>query len=121
MDRIKLAKDFAKETLVEHQRIRDTKLRKSKVGDCKDYEYIVVWIQNELDQDVSVTVKGNYDKTTLGGTTIASAFTVSANSTKTYVVSVIGTNWLPYIWVEYGCSTAPTEGSLSIYLLKRNI
>jgi len=83
-----------------------------------DLRLITVFVDNGLDQDVTIQIKANRVENTSKAVDIGSAFTVSANSTDARSLSVETSGWLPYLFVEVQCSVAPTSGSLSIYRVR---
>jgi hypothetical protein len=79
---------------------------------------VSVFVDNGLDQAVTVQVKANRKKAYAKAVNVGSAFTVSANSTDARTLSPDTCGWLPYIMVEVSCSTAPTTGVLDVYLVR---
>ena len=81
---------------------------------------VTIVIENGLNQDVKVQIKGNYTKSTKGAVNIGDSFVVSAGKTeaRTLVPSVTG--WIPYLFLELQCSTAPTSGTVKAYLVRKS-
>jgi hypothetical protein len=79
---------------------------------------VSVFVDNGLDQAVTVQVKANREKAYAKAVNVGSAFTVSANSADARTLSPDTSGWLPYIMVEVSCSTAPTSGALDVYLVR---
>jgi hypothetical protein len=77
-----------------------------------------VFVDNGLNQAVTVQVKANREASATKGVNVGSAFSVAAGSTDARIVSPETSGWLPYVFVEVSCSTAPTSGSLTIYFVK---
>jgi len=77
-----------------------------------------IYVINTLDQSVSVQIKGNRVQSTSNSSSISTAFSVSANSAdfRTLVASQSGI--LPWIYVELSCASAPSTGSVTVYLIK---
>jgi hypothetical protein len=67
---------------------------------------------NGLDQDVSVQVKSNREKSTTKAANVISAFTVTKNTSEARSLSMETSKWLLWIYVEVSCAVAPTSGSL---------
>ena len=80
--------------------------------------FITIFVDNGLDQAVTVQVKANRVKEYAKAVNVGSAFTVSAGGTDARSLSVETSGWLPYIMVEVSCSTAPTSGALDVYLVR---
>jgi len=98
--------------ILEDLEIRDTSTHRSNIANITDYSHAVIFIHNELDQDVTVQVKGHWKESYEDSVNIDSSFTVSAGSSGYYGISVSKGNWLPYIFIEVSASTAPTTGSI---------
>jgi len=77
-----------------------------------------VFVDNGLNQAVTVQVKANREASATKAVNVGSAFSVAAGSTDARTVSPETSGWLPYVFVEVSCSTAPTSGSLTIYFVK---
>jgi len=90
----------------------------SRMALREELRWITVYVDNGLNQDVTVQVKANREKAYAKAVNIGSAFTVSANSQDARSLSVETSGWLPYIMVEVQCSVAPTSGSLTIYKIR---
>jgi len=84
----------------------------------EELRLISIFIDNGLDQDVTVQVKTNREAVHAKAVNVGSAFTVSANSQDARSLSVETSGWLPYIMVEVQCSVAPTSGALDIYRIR---
>jgi len=87
----------------------------------EELRWITVYVDNELDQDVTVQVKANRVNSYNKSINVGSAFTVSASSQDARSLSVETSGWLPYIMVEVQCSVTPTTGSLTVYRLRSKI
>jgi hypothetical protein len=74
-----------------------------------------LYIVNGLNQDVTIQVKGNRERTLTNAVNIGSAFTVSKGSSDSRTLTPDTSGWLPYITVSLSCSVAPTSGSVTIY------
>jgi len=99
--------------------IRDTALHRSEIIEIGDFDIITIWVNNELDQPVSVQVKGNFTHSYINAVNIGSAFTVSANSVEARNLSIYREVWLPYSFCEIVAAVAPTKGAIHIKYLKR--
>lgn len=79
---------------------------------------VTVFVENGLDQDVTVQVKGNRVSSTTGAVNVGSSFVVPKGSCDARTLTPDTSGWLPYVFVEVSCSTAPTSGALSVYLVR---
>jgi len=79
---------------------------------------VSLFVDNNLDQGVDVLVKANRASSTSDAVTIGTAFTVSATDSDARSLSLETTGKLPYIYVELKCTTAPTSGSVTVWLIK---
>ena len=79
---------------------------------------VTIFVENGLDQDVTVQVKGNRQSSTSGAINVGSSFTVSANSNDARTLTPDTSGWLPYLYVELQCNTAPSSGNITVYLVK---
>ena len=79
---------------------------------------VTIFVENGLDQDVAVQVKGNRAKSTSGAINVGASFTVAKNSNDARTLTPDSSGWLPYIYVELQCSTAPSSGSVTVYLVR---
>ena len=79
---------------------------------------VTIFVENGLDQDVTIQVKGNRVKSTSGAINVGSSFTVAKNSNDARTLTPDTSGWLPYIYVELQCSTAPSSGSVTVYLVR---
>jgi len=81
---------------------------------------ISLFVDNNLNQDVSVQVKTNRVQSTLKAVTTGSAFKVPAAGSDARSLSLETSGWLPWIYVELTCATAPTTGSVTVWLVRKN-
>lgn len=103
----------------EDEEIRDTNAHNSDVVDCIYYNVITVWVENGLDQDVSVQIKGNRVNSTTGAVDIGTAFDVATVDRDAETITDEG--FLPYIFIEVTAAGVPTTGDLNAYLIKKPI
>lgn len=78
---------------------------------------VTIYIINSLDQDVTVQIKGNIEKSTTNAVNVGSSFTVSAGSPDARTLTPDTSGWLPYLYLELTCSTAPSSGSITAYIV----
>jgi hypothetical protein len=79
---------------------------------------VSVFVDNGLNQAVTVQLKANREGAYAKSVNVGSAFTVNAGSQDSRTLTPDSCGWLPYITVEVSCSTAPTSGTLDIYLVR---
>lgn len=84
----------------------------------KELRFISIYIDNGLDQDVTIQIRANREKAYAKSVPVGSPFTVRANSQDARSLSVETSGWLPYIMVELSCSIAPTDGSLTVFRIR---
>jgi hypothetical protein len=77
-----------------------------------------IFVDNGLNQDVTVQVKANREKALAKSVNVGSAFTVSANSTDSRTLTPDTCGYLPYLTVSLVCSVAPTTGSITVYRIR---
>ena len=97
--------------------IRDTQVHESGVGEWPHLQAITVYIENGHDQDLTITIRGNKEKTTMGSVELVSAFTVAAGTSTSYTLTPETTGWLPYIYVTAKTTTAPTTGEINATII----
>jgi len=83
----------------------------------EELRLITIFIDNGLNQDVTIQVVGNWQKVK-DGVNIGSAFTVSATTKDFRSLSVETSGFLPYVYVKAQCVTAPTTGSLTVLRIR---
>ena len=79
---------------------------------------ITVFVDNGLDQPVTVQLRANRVRDYAKSVSIGSAFTVGAGSSDARTLDPNTSGWLPYIMAEVWCSTAPTTGAVDVYLVR---
>jgi hypothetical protein len=79
---------------------------------------VTVYVENGLDQPVSVQILGAVSSTPTNTVAIGTSFTVPAGGADFRTLVPEQTGWLPFITVSLACSTAPTTGSVKVLLVK---
>jgi hypothetical protein len=79
---------------------------------------ISIFVDNGLNQSVTVQLKANREGAYAKSVNVGSAFTVNASGQDSRTLTPDSCGWLPYITVEVSCATAPTSGTLDIYLVR---
>ena len=105
--------------VMEDVEIRDTDPHDSDIADVRNFNIITIFVDNDLNQAVSVQVKGNRVNSITGAVNIGSAFTVAADDTESRTLTPDTSGWLPYIFVTVTASVAPTEDAINVYIIKK--
>jgi len=84
----------------------------------EELKVATVLVDNGLDKDVNVQIQALlsdvYDKPV----DVGSPFTVSALETDARTLTPETSGWLPYVTVKVWCSTSPSSGSLTVWLVR---
>ena len=107
------------ERIMEDVEIRDTDPHDSDISDVQNFDIITIFVDNDLNQDVSVQVKGNRVNSVTGAVNIGSAFTVAADDRESRTLTPDTSGWLPYIFVTVTAPVAPTEDAINVYINKK--
>lgn len=94
--------------------IRDTNAHNGVVINNFDFQLKTIIIENELDQQVTLQCQGSVHADFSNSFNIGSSFNVSA-STTTYQTCDA---YFPYMRLVATCSSAPSSGDLTIYLIQ---
>jgi hypothetical protein len=79
---------------------------------------VTVFISNGLDQPVNVQVVGCRDCGCSDSVDVGSVVIVPAGSKDARTLTPETSGWLPFITVRVWCSTAPTSGAVSVWLVR---
>jgi hypothetical protein len=79
---------------------------------------VTVYVENTLDQPVTVQLLGVSSNNPSTTVPIGSSFTVPPNSADAKTLVPESSGWLPYITVSLACTTAPTTGAVNAYLVR---
>ena len=79
---------------------------------------VSLFIENTLDADIDITIKGNIDQATSGSVAINGTITVPASSNDAVTLVPQNLGWLPYIYVEVTAKSTPSTGAVTIYLVR---
>ena len=95
--------------------IRDTDDHYSSVTDNRGYIPKTIYIENTLDQDIQVCVGGSrYSDFSSGVPTCGGEQTITAGETDYLTI----TDYFPYMKIKVSCTTAPTSGDVSVWVLR---
>ena len=93
--------------------IRDTSVHNSEIANDTTFSIVTLHVSNTLDQDVSIQIKGNILNSREGAIDMSSAFTTLASNYAARTITIQGEGWMPYVYFEATCSTAPTSGNIT--------
>jgi hypothetical protein len=79
---------------------------------------VTVYVENTLDQPVTVQILNAISSSPSMTVPIGPSFTVSPNSADAKTLVPESSGWLPYITVSLSCTTAPTTGAVTVYLVR---
>jgi len=99
--------------------LRDTNTHRSDIISLEDYDIATVYIHNETDQDLTCQIYGCEAPDPHTAVKIGPELTVAAGTTGAYNISVYSEGWLPFSFVAFKASTAPTKGYVHIRYLRR--
>jgi len=107
--------------IFEDEAIRDAVAHNSIIGDSRYFNIITIWVENGLDQNVSVQIKGNRVNSVVGAVDIGAAFNVVTVDREARTMEPTDEGFLPYIFIEVTAAGVPTAGNLNAYLIKKPI
>jgi len=102
------------EKILDALAIRDTSDHNSSVSENRGFVPKTIVIHNSLDEQVSVQLQGDIVEGFSNPMDVGSPFNV-ATTTNDYATL---TDYLPFFRVVCSCGSAPTTGSVTIYLAK---
>lgn len=85
----------------------------SNIVAVTNFSIVTLHVSNTLDQDVSIQMKGNITNQRDGAIDMGTPFTVSSSNYAARTVTIEGDGWMPYLYFEATCSTAPTSGNIT--------
>lgn len=101
--------------------IRDTNAHNSDVVDCINYNVMTIWIENGLDQNISVQVKGNRVNSVTDAVDVGNAFNVATLDREAMTIVPANEGFLPCIFIEVTAAGVPIISNLNAYLIKKLI
>ena len=107
--------------IFEDEEIRDVVAHNSAIGACSYFNVITVWVENGLDQNISVQVLGNRVNSVVGAVDIGDAFVVATVDREARTMEPTDEGFLPFIFIEVTAAGVPTAGDLNAYLIKKPI
>lgn len=116
-----LSTELSEVQVFEDEEIRDANAHNSDVGDCRYFNIITIWVENGLDQNVSVQVKGNMVNSVVGAVDIGAAFDVATVDRESRTIEPVNAGFLPYIFIEVTAAGVPTDGNLNAHLIRKSI
>jgi hypothetical protein len=112
-------KEIVEEEAMIDERIRDTNVHMSRIVELNNFDVVVIFIKNELDQDITVQVKGNIAKTYIDAFNVGDRVIVNKGESRSVAISIYRETWSPYSFCEVVANAVPTNGSVHIKYLKR--
>jgi len=105
--------------IVDGYELRDTREHFSEIADMRLFKIANIWIDNDLDQALTITVYGNREKTYDEAVQIGDPFTVNADDTESRTLTPDTSGWYPYIFIKYKADVKPTKKRLNVWVLKK--
>ena len=93
--------------------IRNTSIHRSEIANDTTFSIVTLHVENTLDQAVTIQIKGNILSSLNGAVDMGSSFTVAPSDFEARTIVVASDGWMPYIYFEASCSTAPTSGNIT--------
>jgi hypothetical protein len=84
----------------------------------KGLKVISIFVDNSLDQSVTIQLKANRANSSTGAVNVGSSFSVAASSTDSRSLTPDTAGWLPYLFATVVCSVAPASGNLTVYAIR---
>ncbi|KKM90015.1 hypothetical protein LCGC14_1242950 [marine sediment metagenome] len=112
------------ETVVDALEIRDTNVHDPSTDAEIDFADVHEWrawtlkVANGLDQDLVLSLYGNFADSTTGADDYADTLTVVAGATGYITFHAARTAWTPWIYPSLQCSVIPTSGSVTAEIVK---
>jgi len=94
--------------------IRDTDTHDSHPSDCRAFKVKTIIVHNGLNEDVTIQVQGDRERGFSHPLDLGASFTVTAGTDDYQTL----TDYWPYLRAQATCSTAPTSGSLDVWVEK---
>ena len=91
---------------------RDIRLLREILKTCS------VKVENDLNQTCTVQIYGNHQGSTEKADTIGASFNVASGGIETRSLEPSTSGWLPFLYLNLKCATAPTSGSITARLVK---
>jgi len=120
-DLITALRKFEEDEIVRELEIRDTATHRSKIGDMRLFNGATLYVINELNQTVTVQLKGNWTRRYDGSVDIGASLDVTTMKAGAKTVHIAKDEWYPFMWCELSCSVAPTSGAVHVRLIKKPI
>lgn len=112
-------RNFDEKQIFTDEEIRDTNTHTSEIIHGGDYNVFTVFVDNQLDEDVTVQIYSNRSYTTTKALNVGLTWIVSATDQEAKTITVDNNGWLPYMFITVVASSTPTSGNLNAYILKR--
>ena len=93
--------------------ISDTQTHFSDIVDDINFGIVTLHVANTLDQTVAVQMKGNIINARAGAIDMGTSFDVLTSNYAARTITTEGDGWMPYVYFEATCTTAPTSGAIT--------
>ena len=78
----------------------------------------VLKVTNGLNQSVTLTLFGNFNRSTVGAVSYTDTLTVAAGASGIIAFHGSRTAWTPWIYPSLACGIAPTRGVVDVEIVK---
>lgn len=112
-------RNFDENQVFTDEEIRDTNTHNSSIVLGGDYDVFTIFIDNQLDQNVTIQIYGNRIPNVTKAVTIGTEWTVNTTDQGAKTINIINNGWLPYIFIKVTAADTPTSGELNAYVLQR--
>ena len=93
--------------------IVNTQTHFSQIVDDINFGIVTLHVASTLDQTVAIQMKGNIMNAKAGAIDMGTPFNVLTSSYAARTITTVGDGWMPYIYFEATCATAPTSGAIT--------
>jgi len=93
--------------------ITNTLTHFSNIVDDIKFGIVTLHVANTLDQDVVIQMRGNILNSREGAIEMGTSFTVLSSNYAARTITTVGDGWMPYVYFEATCATAPTSGNIT--------
>ena len=110
---------FDEKQIFTDEEIRSTDVQTSEIVNAGDYDVFTFYVDNQLDDDVTIQIMGNRVGSATKAVTIGATWVVSTTDQGAKTINVTNNGWLPYLFITVTAAGVPTSGNLNAYLMDR--
>ena len=77
-----------------------------------------VKVENDLNQTCTIQIFGNHTSSTIKADAVGTSFSIASGGIETKTLEPSTSGWLPFLYLNLKCATAPTSGSMTARLVK---